>query len=72
MDIVVSTRYNEGDRVFYKTDGPDAMGTITSVHCKAISNDTFQVSYDVHWDDNKDNGEYREDQLGQPVKATFV
>lgn len=55
------TKFEKGNRVFYRDNGPESTGTITEVHIKKYVGDPAEkvtVFYTVKWDDGDENGEY--------------
>jgi hypothetical protein len=64
--MLVTTKHEKGDRVYYADDGPEVKGTIVNVFPKYRTSSTgeyFEVVYTVRWDDDKENGDFSSNQL---------
>lgn len=58
---MIAPKFNTTSRVYHVEDG--GLGTVMNVRLDDSGNETYQVMYDVRWDDDQDNGEYLGSQL---------
>lgn len=48
-------KFEKGDRVYYRDEGPDDMGTITNVAINTANNGREEIVYEVKFDNGSDD-----------------